>query len=208
MPDDQDHRPQTPEPFLEINTSEGGSGGKSSIFFVLTIILVIVFTGFLVFYKYQTDSQAKDKLSAFENLQSEISSKKNSVIENKANQLNSAAKIISTASRSKYLFKALMDEISKKITNDSKLDNLTIDNVGNVTMDGKSGSYRSVADLAVALKSSKKLSDIQISGLSMSSDSGKNTVTFSISAKIKDWKGASDTVAEIETNEVQGGVGE
>jgi len=208
MPDDQEHRAQASEPFLEINTPDSDGGGKSSIIFILIIILVFLITGFLVFYSYQTASQAEDKLAAFENLQSEISSKKNSQIESKATQLNSAAKIITSASKSKYLFKIFMDELSKKITTDTDLENLNIDASGNVTFDGKSSSYRSVADLGVALKSWDKLSDIQISGLSMASEDGKNSVTFSITAKIKDWKSVDASTDDSQAVESTGGQNE
>jgi len=204
MPDDRGFEAGDSEPLLEINTPNTGGGSKTSMIFVLIIVFVLLISGFLVFYKYFTFSQAADKQRSFDSLLTEIGNKKNAEIEDKANQLNSAVKIISTASKSKYLFKSFIDEMTTKITNDTKLDNLAIDNFGHITIDGQSGSYRSVADLAVALGTSKKLENVQIAGLATASESGTSIVSFSITADIKDWK---DQASESAATDEEIGVG-
>jgi len=196
MPDEEVHKAGA-EPFLEIDAPESGSR-TARLIFILTIVLVILIVGFLVFYKYYTASQAADKKQALQNLQTEINSKKNKETQDRAAQVNSATQILSTASKSKYLFKAFVDELIKKITNDTKLNNLSIDSSGRVAMDGQSGSYRSVADLALALKSSNKLKNIQIMGLTQSNESGTVVVSFSMAAQISDWKSAP--AAEAQTS--------
>jgi len=207
MPDEEVHKEGT-EPFLEINTPQGGSRTAGMVF-ILTIISVILIVGFLVFYKYHTDSQATDKEQALQNLQTELNSKKNKKIEDQAAQVNSTVQILSTASKSKYLFKAFIDELVKKITNDTKLNNLSIDSSGKVTMDGQSGSYRSVADLALALKSGSKLKNIQITGLTQSTENGAAVVSFSMIADISDWKSASTTETQAPSaTTTPGGEGE
>jgi len=62
-------------------------------------------------------------------------------------------------------------------------------------MDGESKGYRSVADLALALESSSKLNNIEITGLSLSTDGENSQVNFSISANLVDW-GSSSSVEE------------
>lgn len=193
MPD-EGPRQAKDEPFLEVGTSE--SGGKSSGIFVITIMLSILFVGFLLFYKFYTNSVATDKEKTLTNLLAEIESKKNQEIENKADSVNFALSTLSTASSSRYLFRAFIDDLIAKITNDTKLNNLSIDSEGRVTMDGESGSYRSVADLALALESSKKLKDVSISGMSQAEENGKMIVIFSMSGQISDWKAAAKSSTE------------
>lgn len=200
MPD-EGQKPESTEPFLEVGTPESGSG-TASLVFILTIIFTVLVAGFLVFYKFYTDSQAKDRLQTLENLQTEIYSKKNQEVEVKAKEVNSSITIISAATRSKYLFKSFIDELTQKITNDTKLNNLTINDSGKVTMDGESASYRSVADLSVALQSSSKIKNVEITGLSQSAAEGETIVSFSITAEIADWNG---TTSESETSSETGG---
>lgn len=184
------------EPFLEIDTP-GERSGSYTLSYILVIIVSVVVCGFLVYYKFHTDSLAADKSSSLDSFISTLESKNNSETEKKVNDINSAVRILSTEKKSKYLFKIFIDELKTKITNDIKLNNLSIDNQGTVVMDGESKSYRSVADLALALESSSKLSNIEITGLSLSTDEGNNQVNFSISANLVDW-GSSSSAEEGE----------
>lgn len=189
MPDEQ-----AQEPVLEIGETERGSGAAST-FFVLTIIIAVLFVGFLIFWHYRLVSLNSNKQAAFAALQEQLNDKTNKEAKDQADSVTSAVQILSTAAKSKYLFRAFIDQLDSKITNDTKLNSLSIDNVGKVSLDGESASYRSVADLALALSTFDKLANVSISNLSQTasgSASGKTAaagkVTFSISATIKDWK--------------------
>lgn len=201
MPDGIEHSAQANEPLLEINTEGEGGNSPSSMIFIVTIILLVLMTGFFVFYKYRLDSSANDKTQALNSVLDQLHSTNNKKIEDRASSVNSAIQIMTTASKTKYSFKAFMDELSKKMTNDTKLNSMAITESGLVSMDGQSNSFRSVADLALALKSSPKLTNIEISGLSRGTD--VNTVNFSMTAQIKDWKAAlsSSTANQGATNE-------
>lgn len=196
------------EPFLEIDTP-GERSGSYTLSYILVIIVSVVVCGFLVYYKFHTDSLAADKSSSLDSFISTLESKNNSETEKKVNDINSAVRILSTEKKSKYLFKIFIDELKTKITNDIKLNNLSIDNQGTVVMDGESKSYRSVADLALALESSSKLSNIEITGLSLSTDEGNNQVNFSISANLVDWNSSSSAEeGEAELEGENGGLDE
>ena len=185
------------EPFLEFDTP-GERSGSYTLSYILVIIVSVVVCGFLVYYKFHTDSLAADKSSSLDSFISTLESKNNSETEKKVNDINSAIRILSTEKKSKYLFKIFIDELKKKITNDIKLNNLSIDSQGIVVMDGESNGYRSVADLALALESSSKLDNIEITGLSLSTDGESSQVNFSISANLVDW-GSSSSAEEGET---------
>lgn len=190
MPDEI-RTPETTEPILQINTPENEKKSSSKIY-VLAMILIIIFVGFLFFYKYRIAAQVTDKEKVFDNLQTELSSKKNQQIENQIKDINSATAILSSAEKTKYLFRVFIDDLKSKITNDSKLDNLSIDQNGKMTISGQSKNYRAVADLAEALGSSTKLKNVNILSLSQSAESSESTVNFSISAEISDWKSNQD----------------
>jgi len=202
MPDEQ----QAQEPILEMGEPDKG-GGAARTLLILTIIATILFVGFLVIWHYRLLSVASNENAAFSALQEQLNNPANKKIEDKANSVSSSVLVLSNASKSKYLFRAFIDQLDTKITNDTKLNSLSIDNSGKVSLDGESASYRSVADLAVALQTSDKLKDVTISGLSQSSanESGnkQNLVTFSISAMIKDWK-----IQTPETQELPSATGE
>lgn len=193
------------EPFLEIDTP-GERSGSYTLSYILVIIVSVVVCGFLVYYKFHTDSLAADKSSSLDSFISTLESKNNSETEKKVNDINSAIRILSTEKKSKYLFKIFIDELKKKITNDIKLNNLSIDSQGIVVMDGESGSYRSVADLALALETSKELANVEIVALSLSSGEETNLVNFSISASLVNWK-VSSSVADTESTSFDGSGG-
>jgi hypothetical protein len=195
------------EPFLEINTPREHSGFYA-LGYILVIIISVFVCGFLVYHKFHTDSLVTDKESALEGFILTLQSKNNSEVEKKVNDINSAVRILSAEKKSKYLFKIFIDEFKTKITNDTKLNNLSIDNQGTVSMDGESKSYRSVADLALALKSSSKLGDVQIAGLSLSTDGGVSQVNFSLSANLVDWGSSGSSDAEIGLEDESGGENE
>jgi len=186
MPDEQ----QAQEPILEVGEPNKG-GGAARTLLILTIIVTLFFVSFLIIWHYRLLSVANNKRAAFSALQEQLNDPANKKIEDKANSVSSSVLVLSGASKSKYLFRAFIDQLDTKITNDTKLNSLSIDNSGKVSLDGESASYRSVADLAVALQTSDKLKNVTISGLSQSGSgagASAGTVTFSISATIKDWK--------------------
>ncbi|MCX6812140.1 MAG: PilN domain-containing protein [Candidatus Berkelbacteria bacterium] len=185
---------KTDEPTLDITPKSDNTKSASKIFY-LTMVLVVVALGLFVYFKFHGDSVANDKQANLNSLTDELNSSQNKKVLDQVNQINSAATVLQSASASKYLFKNFIDELTKKITNDTKLNNLAIDSSGKVTFDGNAGSYRSVADLALSLQSSKKLKNVQISALSMSAVAGSNLVTFSMTADIADWKTATTALS-------------
>lgn len=179
------------EPFLDID-SPSSSSGSYTVGFILVIIVSVLICGFFVYYKFHTDSVAADKEATLESLVSTLNSKNNSEAEKRVNDVNAAIKILRTEKKSKYLFKNFIDELKAKTTNDVKLNNLSIDSEGMLSIDGESVTYKSVAELAISLKSSEKLDNVEIKSLSKSSSTeGENYINFSITANLTDWKSSS-----------------
>ena len=207
MPGENEHGARVEEPFLEINTSEDEGGGAANIVFVSSIILVILITGFFIFYKYRTDSEVKDKQQALTSVMDQINSSENKAITVKAQNLNSALGILTVASKSKYSFKTFIDALKTKITKDTKLNSISISDAGLVSMDGVTTNFRSVADLAVALGTSPKLKNVQIVGLTKSDDETSSLVGFSMTAEIKDWSAASSTDSSADSAGSAGSTG-
>ncbi|MEI8060722.1 MAG: PilN domain-containing protein [Candidatus Berkelbacteria bacterium] len=207
MPGENEHGARVEEPFLEINTSEDEGGGAANIVFVSSIILVVLITGFFIFYKYRTDSEVKDKQQALNSVMDQINSSENKAITVKAQNLNSALGILTVASKSKYSFKTFIDALKTKITKDTKLNSISISDAGLVSMDGITTNFRSVADLAVALGASPKLKNVQIVGLTKSDDESSSLVGFSMTAEIKDWSTASSADSNTDSADSAGSVG-
>jgi len=120
-----------------------------------------------------------------------------------------------TEMKSKFLFKSFIGELKAKTTNDVKLNNLSIDSEGRLGIDGESATYKSVAELAISLKSSEKLSNVEIKSLSKSSTTeGGSYISFSITADLSDWKSTDSSALDGENLEspsnlpLEGGLGE
>lgn len=186
------------EPVLEVQSTDS-KNVTATILLWAAMIFAIAATGFLVFYKYYTDSQIKDKQANLTSLTDQIKSSKNATIVAKASDVNSAVTVLSKAQNSKFLFKTFMDELITKITNDVQLKNLSIDQTGKIVMDGQAGSYRSVADLATALSSSNNLKNVQITSVSESSQDNKIVTSFSMTAEIQGWGKPNTTTTTTNT---------
>lgn len=185
---DEQNRQNLDEPLLKIETPASEGGGKSMFFIIIAMVLAILFFVIFIFYRYNTAAQVSDKTAALTELSDQLKSKENRAIENRVSSINSAVNVVKKASKSKYQFYAFMNELAGKTTNDVKINNLTIDKNGAVTIDGKSKSYRAAADLAMALKSSSKIKNVQITGLSETVENNSALVSFTLTAEIADWK--------------------
>jgi len=129
-------------------------------------------------------------------------------IEKKANDFKLSVEQLKIAYTEKYDFSAFTAELYKKITNDVTLESLAITADGSVSMSGNTKSYRSVADLMVALKSWDNLQDIELlsSAINETEDGGVITV-FSLSAKIDKTKqqAAKNNISSvIDFNDITG----
>lgn len=125
--------------------------------------------------------------------------------EKKANDFKLSVNQLKSAYAEKYSFTAFTTQFYTKITNDVILTNMAIAADGTLSISGTTTTYRSVADLMVAMKSWDSLTNIDLLSVATSVESGKVETTFSISAKIDKTKQKSVLNSGANTSNPSGG---
>lgn len=134
--------------------------------------------------KNESDALA-DKTSEKDSLTQQITSPGSMDIEQKAQDFKSSVAQLKKAYADKYSYTQFLSDFNKKITNDAKLSNIAITSDGVLNINGTTKSYRSVADLMVALKSWDTLNSVELlSVANNTTEGGKVETIFAISAKI------------------------
>ncbi|MEK9156021.1 MAG: PilN domain-containing protein [Patescibacteria group bacterium] len=116
---------------------------------------------------------------------SEIASPTYADVEEKAAGFKAAVEKLSEAKTKSYPASTFLTQLYKRVTSDVEVSAISMKSDGTLAIDGKTSSYRSIADLSLALKSWSALKDVDIgtSAVSLSTE-GKATASFSITAKI------------------------
>lgn len=133
----------------------------------------------------------------------ELSSPSNAAIEKKANDFRSSVTALENAANDHYSYTIFLQEFNKKITNDVQLSSISVSQDGGISFNGKTGSYRKVADLMMALNSFTSLSEVELSSVALSQNEGAAPeVVFGMSAKLK--KETTSTVSAESTSSTAG----
>lgn len=184
--------PAAAQPKANLNTSEKSTDFAQfvdhpslNVSVVLTwtvAIFSIVATLFFWWMNRNLNDALTEKLAEKDTILSQISSK--SDIEKKANDFKLSVNQLKIAYSDKYNFTTFTTGLYQKITTDVVIDNISISNDGHCSISGTTKTYRSVADLMVALKSWDHLKDVELTSNAASSTDGVVSIAFSISAKI------------------------
>jgi Tfp pilus assembly protein PilN len=151
--------------------------------FVLSVLFLI----YLLVAKSGISSTISDMEIEKSDITSQLTSPSYADTEKQVMAASEAIDTLSEVKDKEISKKALLDEIYAHITNDAKIVSIAIGSDGNIAIDGATGSYRSVADLMIALKSCERLSDLKLASVALSDEGGvsdKEKVTFSISGQI------------------------
>lgn len=180
----------------EIVKFSEGSGFDYSMFFVwVTVILAVGATVVFWVANGNVKSAIKERGSEKDSITAEINGKSYSSVEDKATGFKAAVTALKQAKNERYSYTEFLPEFYKKITNDVKLNSFSISETGELSMDGTTSSYRSVAELVLALKSWPTLTDIKLGSVSYVSSGNAASAAFSLTAKID--KTLAKKVAEI-----------
>lgn len=148
-------------------------------------IFSILGTLFLWWTNNDTKTSLKEKESQKSSIVSEMVSPTYTDVEKKASGFKSAVSALSAAAKERYSMDDFLKTFYTKITNDSTITSLSITQDGALNITGQTKSYRSVAELMVALSSWKVLSEVDLTSVSMATgDQAASGASFSISTKI------------------------
>lgn len=150
-------------------------------------VLSVLFLVYLLVAKSGLASTISDMEAEKSDITSQLESPSYADTESQVMAASEAIDTLSQVKDKEISKKALLDEIYAHITNDAKIVSVAISSDGNIAIDGATGSYRSVADLMLALKSYERISDLKLASVAVSDEEGvsnKEKVTFSISGQI------------------------
>lgn len=149
--------------------------------------------------KNEADALA-DKKSEKDSLMAQLSTPGSVEIEDKAQEFKASVTALKQAYADKYSYSDFLANLNKKLTSDIKLSSITVDSAGGVlNISGSTKSYRSVADLMVALKSWDSLKDVELLSVANNKADNKIETDFSISANIIKNKTTGGTASDSST---------
>lgn len=151
--------------------------------------LVAAFSIFATIFFWWLSKNAEDalveKVADKDSIVAQISSPTYSKVEKEAADFKESVNQLKTAYKDKYTYSKFLPELYKHITKDVVLSNISISNDGTISISGKTKTYRSVADLVVALKSWDVLAQVDLlSTANTETEKGNIETTFSISMKL------------------------
>lgn len=170
----------------------------------LVTICAILITVFFWWQNRDTADAVLSKQDEKTKIIAEITSPTNIDVEKKAANFKSAVSALKAAKAEKFNNSKFLKDLSTKITTDVSIESMTLAEDGTLNLNGKTTSYRSVADLMLALKSWTSLSGVDLNSVSVQEDTNKKPyVVFAITAKL-DKTVKSATKNTISSNTLSG----
>ena len=153
----------------------------------LIALLAILATMYFWWLSKNISDVMADKQTKLDAIDAQIKSPALVKAEKDANDFKTSVSILSKAKTDRFSVTTFLPDFYSKITKDVQISSLSLTSDGKISIAGTTKSYRTTADLTMALKSWTQLSDVQIQSVSMSAPEGGGNpkATFSISALVK-----------------------
>lgn len=183
------HRNQT---FGQFNQSKGSSPIPSVIVW-LSFVITLAATAFFWLSDYSNVKAISEMENEKNSVVSQLNSESNIKAEEEAINFQNAFLQLSTLVTNRISKADFLTELYTHVVRDVKISTISMSGEGELGVDGATASYRQVADFMLGLKGYKKLTDISLKNVSVSTEEGvplDQIVTFSISAMVDFGTGA------------------
>lgn len=168
-----------------IQFSNSSSFNLGYVFFSLAAVISIGATFFFWSANNNVSTALAEKKNEKDSIIADITSPTYKDVEKNAADFKAAVIELKQVSAEKYSISEFLPELYKHITKDVQVKNISVKNKTEVAFDGTTSSYRSVADLVVALRTWSVISDVTLNSASLNvGKDGKSEAVFSITAKI------------------------
>lgn len=151
----------------------------------LVALMAMLVTG--LFWWINKDSQTllKEKQSEQESIVQQITTSTYKDVEKKASDFKSSVNALSAAKKERYSMEKFLQNFYSKVTKDVQISSLSVSSEGSLSISGTTATYRSVADLLMALGDWETLGEVELGSVALAeSESGTLEATFSINAII------------------------
>lgn len=167
-------------------------GEHSSFNFALAIawvvaLLAVLATLYFWWMSKNTIDIVAEKQTKLESIQEQIKAPAMVKAEKDSNDFKTSVGILSKAKKDRFSITEFLPNFYSKITNDVRITSFALSTEGALAIAGTTQSYRTTADLVLALKSWSTLSNVDLVSVSMSTGdeaAGKPVAAFSITAKL------------------------
>ena len=183
-----------------VQFSEHGSFNMSMFLLWLCAVIAILGSVFLWFLSRSAASELIENKTTRDKVVSDLSIPANSEAEARANSLVSAVSQLKLATANRYLMKDFLPLVYGRVNKNVSIANLSVGSEGQISLDGKTDSYKSAAEQLLSLQEWKinnknVLSSVKLGAVTETISNG-TTVNFSISGQIdKTVKLSADTTA-------------
>ena len=153
----------------------------------ITFIISSVFLGYLWIGKRGLDTVVVEKTEEKVALTSQVSSTKYAGIEKEAGSVKDAVETLSSIANDKIKTSELLTDIYSYLTSDVVVTSFSVGESGSVSLDGATGSYRQAADFIVAVKSNKRITNVELKTIFISTDaevSASEKIIFSMTGSL------------------------
>ena len=172
----------------------------------IACVISIIFTvAFYVLY-ISINRKVTERQSERDEIVGQLNSQTYVDVETEATNFKDAFSTLSTLSTAQVTKSEVISQLYASYTKDVKIVASTLDSSGQMTINGKTATYRTAADFITALKSNKKIKKVNLSSVSLDIEgkaSDNEKVSFVITASV-DMAKAAPAVAPTTTDTTSG----
>ena len=170
-----------------IPMAEHSSFNFALLIATLVALMAVLATGYFWWLGRNTSDVVAEKELKLQSIDQQLKAPAMIEAEKEANDFKSSVSILSKAKKDRFSIATFLPDFYTKITNDVKLNSMSLTDDGTLAIAGNTKNYRTTADLVMALQSWSTLTNVELSSVSMSTSSAdgiKPYAIFSITAKI------------------------
>lgn len=163
----------------------GEAGHPSKKWYTVSLILSVV-VGLVVFlWPFLISGKLKSVAQERTSLDDQLSSKKNKELEARIRSVKAAAEGLKVALQGTFPTVELVQTLEARLPKDVVILSLSVDEKGQLKLDGETTTYTSVAKFMVSLRSSGSLDKIKLTGLSGGTDGERVRFTITLTSDPK-----------------------
>lgn len=160
----------------------GEAGHPSKKWYTVSLILSVVL-GLVVFlWPFLIGGKLKSVAQERVSLDDQLSSKKNKELEARIRSVKAAAEGLKVALQGTFPTVELVQTLEARLPKDVVILSLSVDEKGQLKLDGETTTYTSVAKFMVSLRSSGALDKIKLTGLSGGTDGERVRFTLTLAS--------------------------
>ncbi|MCL5795163.1 MAG: PilN domain-containing protein [Patescibacteria group bacterium] len=155
-----------------------------SYFSIIAVIIVLVATAVFYGLTVYKKSQLKYKETVYNSALAKLNVKDVSDVDKVAQELQRGLAVLQNILGNQYNYSKLFQEIQKDTPKNVKLNNFSVDDKGDIKMDGEGGNYDAAAKTMASYSQSEMFSDVKLVSSNTVTTTNGSKVAFSLTMKL------------------------